>query len=65
MTSAAAANCTAVTAIGSRPGSSRVCATVKAADSTSDSRTSPSPVMVAPPPAPPAATSATPASETP
>jgi hypothetical protein len=64
MASVAAANCTAVTAIGSRPGSSRVWATVNEADSSSDSRTSPSPVMVALPWAPAPAISTTPASDT-
>ncbi|HUZ22981.1 MAG TPA: zinc-binding dehydrogenase [Streptosporangiaceae bacterium] len=59
----AARNCSAVTASGSRPASSRVCATVKAAESSSDTRTSPSPVIVAPPPAAPA-TRQTPASDT-
>jgi hypothetical protein len=60
----AARNCTAVTATGSRPGSSRVCATVNAADSASDASTRPSPVIVAPPWAPDPATSPTPASDT-
>lgn len=60
----AARNCSAVTATGSRPGSSRVCATVNHADSTSDTSTRPSPARVALPPAPAPATSPTPASET-
>jgi hypothetical protein len=46
----AARNCTAVTATGSRPRSSRVCATVKVAEISSDTRTRPSPPTVAPPP---------------
>ena len=62
--SAAPRNWTAVTATGSRPGSSRPCATVNAADSTSEASTSPSPRTLAPPPAPPAVTRATPPSET-
>ena len=61
--SAAPRNCTAVTATGSRPGSSRACATVKVADSTSEARTSPSPATLAPPPPPPAVTRPTPPSE--
>ena len=61
--SAAARNCTAVTATGSRPGSSRAWATVNEAEKPSEARTSPSPARVAPPP-PPAATSPTPASDT-
>jgi hypothetical protein len=56
-------NCTAVTATGSRPGSSLACATVNVADSTSEARTSPSPAMLAPPPPPPAVTRPTPPSE--
>jgi hypothetical protein len=63
MASAAPANCTAVTAIGSRPGSSRACATVNPADSSSDASTRASPLGVAPPPAPPV-TRPTPASDT-
>jgi hypothetical protein len=62
--SAAPRNCTAVTATGSRPGSSRACATVNAADSSSETSTSPSPRRVAPPPPPPAVTRPTPPSET-
>jgi hypothetical protein len=50
---AAARNCTAVTATGSRPGSSRTCATVKVAPMSREISTSPSPVSVAPPPPPP------------
>jgi hypothetical protein len=61
--SAAPRNCTAVTAIGSRPGSSRACVTVNVADSTSEASTSPSPAMLAPPPPPPAVTRPTPPSE--
>jgi hypothetical protein len=61
--SAAARNCTAVTATGSRPGSRRAWATVNEAESPSDARTSPSPAKPAPPP-PPAATSPTPANDT-
>jgi hypothetical protein len=61
--SAAPRNCTAVTATGSRPGSSRACATVNVADSTSEASTSPSPAMLAPPPPPPAVTRPTPPSE--
>jgi hypothetical protein len=60
--SAAMRNCTAVTATGSRPGSSRACATVNEAETTSDARTRPSPVKVAPPP--PAATRPTPTNDT-
>ena len=59
---AAPRNCTPVVAIGSRPFSSRVCATVNVADSASDATTSASPAVLAPPPRPPA-TSATPASD--
>jgi hypothetical protein len=59
---AAPTNCTPVTATGSRPFSSPVCATVNVADSASDATTSASPAMLAPPPRPPA-TSATPASD--
>ncbi len=64
--SAAPRNWTAVTATGSRPGSSRPCATVNAADSTSETSTSPSPRTLAPPPPPPppAVTRPTPPSET-
>jgi len=58
--SAAARNCTAVTATGSRPRSSRVCATVNVADVSSDASTRPSPPTVAPAAWPPA-TSPTPA----
>jgi hypothetical protein len=61
----AARNCTAVTATGSRPGSRRVWATVKDAESRSDTRIRPSPVMVALPPALAPATRQTPASDTP
>jgi hypothetical protein len=50
---AADRNCTAVTATGSRPGSSRTCATVNVAEMSSEISTSPSPVSVAPPPPPP------------
>lgn len=60
----AAANCTAVTAIGSRPGSSLVWATVNEADSSSDSSTSPSPATLALPCAPAPAISTTPISDT-
>jgi hypothetical protein len=59
----AARNCTAVTAIGSRPFSSRVWVTVNDAESSSDTPTRPSPLMVAPPPCPALATRATPASD--
>jgi len=51
---AAPRNCTAVAATGSRPRSSRVCATVKMADISSDTSTSTSPAGLAPPPRPPA-----------
>jgi hypothetical protein len=61
--SAAPRNCTAVTATGSRPRSSRPWATVNVADSSSDTSTRPSPRAVAPPPRPPA-TRPTPASDT-
>jgi hypothetical protein len=61
--SAAPRNCTAVTATGSRPASSRPCATVNVADSSSEISTSPSPRMLAPPPPPPAVTRPTPPSE--
>jgi EmrB/QacA subfamily drug resistance transporter len=61
--SAAPRNCTAVTAAGSRPGSSRACATVNAADTSSETSTRPSPRTLAPPPPPPAVISATPPSE--
>ena len=57
-------NCTAVTPTGSRPASSRPCATVNVADSTSDTSTRPSPRMVAPPPPPPAVIRPTPPSDT-
>jgi hypothetical protein len=50
---AAPRNCTAVTATGSRPGSSRTCATVNVAEMSREISTSPSPVSVAPPPPPP------------
>jgi hypothetical protein len=50
---AAARNCTAVTATGSRPGSSRTCATVNVAPMSREISTSPSPASVAPPPPPP------------
>jgi hypothetical protein len=60
--SAAPRNCTAVAATGSRPRSSRVCATVKAADTSSDTSTSASPAVLAPPPRPPV-TRPTPASD--
>ena len=59
---AAPRNCTAVKAIGSRPRSSRVWATVNVADSSSDASTSTSPVALAPPPWPPV-TRPTPASD--
>jgi len=61
--SAAPRNCVAVTATGSRPRSSRPCATVNVADSTSDTSTSPSPPTLAPPPPPPAVIRLTPPSE--
>jgi Lrp/AsnC family transcriptional regulator, leucine-responsive regulatory protein len=61
--SAAARNCTAVTATGSRPGSRRAWATVNEAENPSDARTSPSPAKLAPPP-PPTATRPTPANDT-
>jgi hypothetical protein len=67
---AAPRNCTAVVATGSRPSSSRVCATVNVADTSSDARTSASPVALAPPPWPlvtrptPASDSAKPAQAT-
>jgi len=57
-------NCTAVTATGSRPRSRLVCPTVKAADSSSEASTRPSPPRVAPPLPPPAVTRPTPASDT-
>ena len=60
--SAAPRNCTAVAAMGSRPRSKRVCATVNVADTSSDASTSTSPAVLAPPPRPPA-TRATPASD--
>ena len=59
---AAATNWTAVTATGSRPGSRRAWATVKAAEKSRDARTRPSPAKLAPSP-PPAATRPTPASD--
>ena len=62
--SAAPRNCTAVTATGSRPASSRPCTTVNAADSSTEASTSPSPLTVAPPPPPPAVIRPTPLSET-
>ena len=55
-------NSTAVTATGSCPRSSRACATVTAADSSTDTSTRASPRPLAPPP-PPLATTATPARE--
>ena len=51
---AAARNCTAVTATGSRPRSNPVCRTVKAADRISDTSTRPSPPRLAPAARPPA-----------
>ncbi|MGD0603804.1 MAG: hypothetical protein ABSA53_09425 [Streptosporangiaceae bacterium] len=60
---AAPRNCTAVTATGSRPGSSRAWATVNVAEMSSETSTSPSPVSVAPPPPMPAI-SPTPLSDT-
>jgi hypothetical protein len=60
--SAAPRNCAAVAAMGSRPRSRRVCATVKVADTSSDTSTSASPAVLAPPPWPPA-TRATPVSD--
>ena len=63
MASAAPANCTAVTATGSRPVRMRPCATVNPADITRDASTRASPVAVALPPPPPA-TRPTPASDT-
>ena len=63
VTRAAPRNCTAVTAIGSRPRSSRVWPTVNTAESRTDASTMPSPARFAPPP-PPAAISPTPPSET-
>ena len=60
---AAARNCTADTATGSRPSRSRGWATTNAAESPSDARTRPSPDRLAPPP-PPAATRATPPNDT-
>ena len=62
--SAAPRNCTAVTATGSRSASSRPCVTVNVADSSTEMSTSPSPLMVAPPPLPPAVIRPTPLSET-
>jgi hypothetical protein len=61
--SAAPRNCTAVTATGSRPASSRTCATVNVADSSTETSTSPSPPTLAPPPPPPAVITPTPPSE--
>jgi hypothetical protein len=61
--SAAPRNCTAVTATGSRPGSSRACATVNVAEISNETSTSPSPPRLAPPPPPPAVISTTPPSE--
>ena len=61
--SAAPRNCTAVTATGSRPGSSRPWNTVNTAHIISEISTSPSPRTLAPPPPPPAVTSPTPPSE--
>ncbi len=61
---AAPRNCTAVTATGSRPCSSRVWPTVNVAEISSESITSPSPRVEAPPPWPPV-TRPTPASDTP
>ncbi len=52
--SVAPRNCTAVTAAGSRPVSSRPCATVTVAEMSSEASTSSSPRSVAPPPPPPA-----------
>ncbi len=60
---AAARNCTAVTATGSRPVSSRACATVTVAEMSSEISTRPSPPSVAPPPPAPAIRP-TPASDT-
>jgi hypothetical protein len=62
--SAAPRNCTAVTATGSRPGSSRAWATVNVAEMSSEISTRPSPGMVAPAPPPPVVTRPTPPSET-
>ena len=62
--SAAPRNCTAVTAAGSRPGSSRPWATVNTAETSSDASTSRSPDRAAPDPPLPASR-ATPASDTP
>ena len=61
--SAAPRNCTAVTATGSRPGSSRPCATVNVAEISSETSTRASPRTLAPPPPPPAVTRPTPPSE--
>lgn len=61
---AAPRNCTAVTATGSRPCSSRVWPTVNVAEISSEISTSPSPRVEAPPPWPPV-TRPTPASDTP
>jgi Lrp/AsnC family transcriptional regulator, leucine-responsive regulatory protein len=60
---AAPRNCTAVTATGSRPRSSRTCATVNVADSSSETSTRPSPAAEAPARWPPV-TRPTPASDT-
>jgi hypothetical protein len=62
--SAAPRNCTAVTATGSRPRSSRPCATVNTADTTSEASTTPSPPTLAPPPPPAPVIRPTPASDT-
>ena len=61
---AAPRNCTAVTAIGSRSCSSRFWPTVNVADTSTESRTRPSPAAEAPPACPPV-TRPTPARETP
>jgi hypothetical protein len=61
--SAAPRNWTAVTATGSRPGSSRPCATVNVAEISSETSTRASPRTLAPPPPPPAVTRPTPPSE--
>ncbi len=60
---AAPRNWTAVTAIGSRPRSSRTWPTVNVADSSREASTKPSPVSEAPPPRPPVIR-LTPASDT-
>jgi hypothetical protein len=59
---AAPRNCTPVVATGSRPFSSRVCATVNTADTSSEATTRASPVALAPPPWP-LVTRATPPSD--